>query len=63
MAAKFYKRACALEASLGCLFLGRFYLEGTGVEKNETEAGKYLLRACSRKILSSCEEYAQLVDK
>ncbi|GAA7725595.1 hypothetical protein HpMMM95_01870 [Helicobacter pylori] len=54
-ARKYFEKACDLNNSGGCSFLGMLYEYGQGVEKNLTKAAQFYSKACKLGDQEACE--------
>ena len=55
-------KACRNNTASACFELGELYREGTGVERNITEAKEYYRKACSGGFDMGCLELEKLKD-
>tara|TARA_R110000787_G_scaffold14348_13_gene44360 strand:+ start:7045 stop:8943 length:1899 start_codon:yes stop_codon:yes gene_type:complete len=61
LALQYNTQACELGNGLGCARVGLAHQQGKGVEKDETEATRYYLKACAMGGTDGCQYQAYLV--
>ena len=61
LAQQYNTQACELGNGLGCARVGLAHQQGKGVEKDETEATRYYLKACAMGGTDGCQYQAYLV--
>ena len=59
-AIEYFRKSCALDDSLGCVYLAVMYTNGEGVRQNKSKALKLFGKACDLKSEIGCNNYANL---
>jgi len=59
-AIEYFRKACALDEALGCVYLAVMYTNGEGVRQNKSKALELFGKACDLSNEAGCKNYAIL---